>query len=89
MADGFQAPLVRIPFYTRPHGVVPTAWPDLVAMLEHWTVRGCAHIEKGGRPLDITSLGTVTPTDLAGAELVVFHDHVEALFPAQVAWLAE
>lgn len=89
MAEEFPTPLMRIPFHTPPHGVRPTAWPDLVAMLQHWTARGCAHIERDGRPLDLVSLDAAAPGDLAGAELVVFHPHVKLLFPAQVAWLAE
>lgn len=77
------SPVGRIRFGT--NETVPAGWEAVQTILTRWMNSGCAHVlDRDGVIYDITRLAAVSPQELAGCELVIFHGHVLMKFPQAV-----
>lgn len=81
-----QSPIGRIRFAVPPPGEpAPEGWEAVPTILARWMAKGCAQITNGeGIVLDVASVATITPEQVGGCELVIFHGHVLMKFPQAV-----
>lgn len=84
MSEGLGEPLARVQIAHPGDDIdagVLADWGDVQRTLCAWTAKGCALMARGGAVLDIVTLATVSPQDLGGTELLIFHSHVATHFP--------
>lgn len=77
------SPVGRIRFGT--DETVPEGWEAVQTILTRWMNGGCAQVlGRDGVVYDLTRLASVSPQELAGCELLIFHGHVLMKFPPAV-----
>lgn len=81
-----QSPIGRIRFATsESEETAPEGWGAVRTVLAQWMAKGCAQVlGADGVVYDVTRLATVSPQELGGCELVIFHGHVLMKFPQAV-----
>lgn len=80
------SPVGRIKFATPASTeLAPDGWSAVQTMLSIWMARGCAQVlNREGILFDLTQLAVISPQELGGCEMVIFHGHVLMRFPPAV-----